>query len=426
MAKATEVGKKLLELASGLRAIGSKNRFSDHWGWQAAPLNGDDLAAMAEGLSEKFCSLTTVAVPSDLQTELDRLHESIEISRVNNVPNLYGGIQGGEAIISLFYALEALLYRLSPDADLRLIGSLSLKLKNRATQAIHRVDEAFGSIEGIEEKIADIQRAHDAAEELPVTQKQLADALATIEKQQRSLSKLEAAATNSAEQAKSEHEKILEIASSAETYLKKISGAYRAVTSQGLAQAFKQQQDALTQSMLVWVFLLLASLAVGGFIAHERFPQVATALAGKPDWGIVVVHLALAILSLSPPVWFAWVATMQIGQRFRLAEDYGYKAAISAAYEGYRAEAARLDPLLEAQLFASALGRLDELPLRLIDSHVPGSPFHEFLRSVEFKKAAEVVPGLADRAEALLRRIATTATKPAEPAKVKDDKPEGE
>jgi len=108
---------------------------------------------------------------------------------------------------------------------------------------------------------------------------------------------------------------------------------------------------------------------------------------------VILVNLFLSILSIGAPVWFAWIATKQIGDRFKLSEDYAFKASISRAYEGYRREAARLDPDLEVSLLASALGRLDELPLRLVEAKTHGSPLHELLTSEPIKTALKTVPG---------------------------------
>ena len=59
---------------------------------------------------------------------------------------------------------------------------------------------------------------------------------------------------------------------------------------------------------------------------------------------------------------------------------------------------------LEAQLFAIALGRLDEIPLRLVEANIAGSPMHELFKSVEFKQAVDEVPGFLDRVLAVLKR----------------------
>lgn len=64
---------------------------------------------------------------------------------------------------------------------------------------------------------------------------------------------------------------------------------------------------------------------------------------------------------------------------------------------------------MEGQLFSIALTRLDELPLRLVDNHVAGSPLHELIKSVEFSAAMDAVPGLRRRLDAIFRREAKTS-----------------
>jgi hypothetical protein len=118
----------------------------------------------------------------------------------------------------------------------------------------------------------------------------------------------------------------------------------------------------------------------------------------------------LSLLSVGAPVWFAWLSTKQIGQRFRLAEDYAFKASISRAYEGFRREAARFDKDMEARLLGSALSRLDELPLRLVETDTHGSPWHELASSDLVKQALKVVPGFADQVRDLAGKAMTAAT----------------
>lgn len=71
----------------------------------------------------------------------------------------------------------------------------------------------------------------------------------------------------------------------------------------------------------------------------------------QPNRGDVWTQALLAFVGVAGPIWLAWLATKQIGQRSRLAEDYAFKASVAKAYEGYRKEAARLDEKLEARLF---------------------------------------------------------------------------
>ncbi|MBK9320151.1 MAG: hypothetical protein IPM91_16035 [Bacteroidetes bacterium] len=115
------------------------------------------------------------------------------------------------------------------------------------------------------------------------------------------------------------------------------------------------------------------------------------------------VQIFLSILSLGAPIWLAWIATKQIGQRFKLSEDYAYKASVAKAYEGYRREAAKLDENLELRLFSSALTRLEEAPLRLIETEHHGSPWHELITSPQFKKAMDAVPELKDKLVSIIK-----------------------
>lgn len=84
-------------------------------------------------------------------------------------------------------------------------------------------------------------------------------------------------------------------------------------------------------------------------------------------------------------------------QRFRLAEDYAFKASVAKAYEGYRKEAARIDPEFESRLFSSALSRLEEAPLRLVKDQGHGSPLQEIMNSEAFQKIASDIPEFRDK-----------------------------
>ncbi len=112
---------------------------------------------------------------------------------------------------------------------------------------------------------------------------------------------------------------------------------------------------------------------------------------------IISINVILSILSIGAPVWFAWLSTKQIGQNFRLAEDYAFKASVAKAYEGYRREAASLDPLFEQRLFGSALTRLEEAPIRLVEARSFSSPLHEFISNDEIKKAFDTIPAFKEK-----------------------------
>ena len=177
----------------------------------------------------------------------------------------------------------------------------------------------------------------------------------------------------------------------------KLGITYSAATSAGLAKAFKQRADALNGSTYFWLFCLLAALLIAGGLGWHRFPEILSATTGKPDWGVVFINLTLGVVTLLPPAWFAWVSTKQIKQQSRLAEDYSYKAALSAAYEGYRIQAKNFDNNFSERLFSIVIDRLDELPVRLVETDNSGSPIHEFIKSNEFRKTKNNISDSKDR-----------------------------
>jgi hypothetical protein len=154
--------------------------------------------------------------------------------------------------------------------------------------------------------------------------------------------------------------------------------------------------------MWVWTFVLMSSLGAGVYFGSEHFLEL-NKLINDPltPFFSVVINALLSFMSIGAPVWIGWLATKQIGQRFRLSEDYAFKASISRAYEGYRKEAARIDEKLEeshleARLLDSALSRLDEQPLRLVETTAHGSPWHELLESDVVRDAIKSIPGFAN------------------------------
>lgn len=408
MNDAKELFDGLTLLSAALRAQPNKTRFSDHWSWQAPPLNTEDLALITDQLSQRVGALRWETEDEQRAARLASMSAAVLVCHTTTVPNLFSGFQAIDSIMSVLFAVEKTVEKLSETVDFRLLSVGAQLIKRKAGTANARLTAAVESIDGIDKKLTDIETAYQAAEDLPFTQKQLTEALREVELQQKAAQKHEIAAGLSAAEAALKKVALDKTAEDVENYLSNIKDAYRAVTSQGLAQAFRDREHALNRSMLIWVLGLLAALSAAGIIGAERFPHVIAAVTGKPEWGVVLVNVTLAAFTVAPAVWFAWVSTKQIGQRFRLAEDYAYKAAISAAYEGYRLEAARLDPLLEAQLFASALARLDELPLRLIEQNVAGSPLQDLIKSIEFKQAADSIPGFMERVLSVLKRTSQT------------------
>ncbi|HEX8047025.1 hypothetical protein, partial [Rhizobium sp.] len=162
--------------------------------------------------------------------------------------------------------------------------------------------------------------------------------------------------------------------------LQNTEDAYSAATTKGLGEAFQQRANGLSISMWAWVFGLMFALAVGAFVGGQRVEALQALISQNASYGVIWLDLMLAFISVAAPVWFAWLATKQIGHRFRLSEDYAFKASVAKAYEGYRREAARLDPAFATRLFRSALDRIEEPPIRFVENETFGSPWHEVIR----------------------------------------------
>lgn len=411
---AAKLATALHALAEGIKQLSQTGKFSDIWSWQALPMDKSDLGYMAQLIAEKLESVDWTENESAAAV-FDGLCPKVDAARQTIAPQLFGGPQASEVLAAFLSGVDLQIEAQVEPSQIRSSLSLPASLHRYVTAARLRLDSASSAIDGIEEKIKTINRAYDAAERLPATQDDIAQALKEIAAAKLEADTLTSAAKQSVFAAEVQKKALESATEQAQATLEKLEDAYRAATSQGLAKAFSDKAATLNSSMLLWVLVLLGALLTGGVVAHGRFPEILQAVTGKPDWGVVLINLVLGALTVAPAIWLAWVATKQIGQRFRLSEDYAYKAALSAAYEGYRSEAARLDPLFEARLFSTALGRLDELPLRLVEQNIHGSPWHEFLSSAEFKKAAEAMPALKDRLLAILQ--------PQKPSSVTSDAP---
>lgn len=305
------------------------------------------------------------------------------------------------------------------DKDLlpkKIISRLELYNSGLAT-----IEEKSGSIEG---KIKTINEAYDAAENLPTTLKMLRDTnqeiallkgtsssdYSEIEKKlkfaqdgAKEIEELKDTAAKLSQDAISEAKEYLgKLKDEAQTYIDKCEEAFRTTTSKGLAGAFQDKAEKLNLSIRYWVGGLIAALVAGAGVGYLRLNALETYLSNPDSSGVkLAIQLILSFLSVGAPLWFAWLSTKQIGQRFRLAEDYEFKASVSKAYEGYRREAVQLDSDFSQRLFGNALSRLEEPPLRFVEEKTHSSPIMEILSSDNFKK---IVDDGGDKIDAILEK----------------------
>jgi len=397
-----DIKKNAEEISNALATNSQQSTFSESWSLQGAPVTPRQLGFPFQLIRDKIDIASLTADDSDVRVGI--ILKILVTLKNTHIPNLYSAQVTHQIVIDTYVIIDTYLTAIiGTEGYTKAIG-LPKNFASRIKTASTQLDSTLENLVDIDKKIETIREAHDNAVDLPLTIKDLEEArsklnsaLVHFSAQSLELEKIMADANVAI--------KKMEVQSShADDLSGRIDGSYRAVTSQGLAQAFQAKERSLRTSTYVWTGFLFASLVSMAAIGYFRFPEILASLSGTPTWSVVLIELALAALSLGAPTWFAIVSTRQIGQRFKLAEDYGYKAAISAAYEGYRSEATRFGEEFQTRLFSSTLDRLDEQPLRFIDHEVGGSPAHEILSSLSklidikaAKEFAENFPSIIER-----------------------------
>ncbi|SOZ22499.1 conserved hypothetical protein [Cupriavidus taiwanensis] len=397
-----------------LSAWSGEQTMTEAFGWYAPALTRHDLAKMARSLAADIRSVDADAVDSEIESWVGDLPRRIQQLQVSVVPQLFGGNAGqaAPAFVTTIQTIRGTVlpgigWPTLPDAK-----AMPAPLARRARAAKAALDQLEPTLTGLSQQVNEIAAAHEAAESLPADLQDLAEAR----------EKMTQAATNIAVADKKAEDVLSSIfltqrmieshASTAEKLVKQCEDAYTITTSKGLAGAFDQRAGRLGWSMWIWVLGLVSALLLGSAIGAHRLELLSNAIqAEHPNWAAVAIQCVLSLISVGAPLWFAWLATKQIGQRFRLAEDYAFKASIAKAYEGYRKEAARIDPNFEHQLFGSALARLDEAPLRLVGDDTHGSPWHELASSDAARRALDAFPEVRDKMMELLREAIATGAK---------------
>ena len=341
----------------------------------------------------------------DKDGALARYLRALEFLSANTVPQIWGN--ANDAVPAYIITINALKTALEPFLIKDDSKELAIQLKNQRKR-IRGLEATLNELEPrtspLKEMVFSIEQAHETAEQLPTDLESLREARETIGKLVTE-STADKAATLAA---KTEIEKLQAelkyVSKEANDVLEECKSTYAAATSVGLAAAFSERSDSLSKSMWVWVGGLVLSLGAGGYFGSVQLQKLLELMAQKDISSLSMsINFIMAILSIGAPIWFSWLATKQIGQRFKLSEDYAFKASVSRAYEGFRKETTRFDKEMEAKLLSSALTRLDELPLRLVEAENHGSPWHELASSNIVKQAMSKIPSFPDNVKELAR-----------------------
>ena len=382
-----------------ISAYSGDETMTETWGWNCPPLTRHDLAELATNLSTRIKDLNINIIDSDYAEELDEIPKRIDIFKQYTLPYLFNG-NGKVAAPNYFSLIEWISSELEPLFSWEVLQD-NKALPKELSRRLRSIQSELASIipdqESLKSQIDTIQKATEAAETLPTD-------LEALKKARNTVNQFSTEAAESYGKIDGYQKQIVEITKLIEEkkgetdrLVSQCEEAYKITTTKGLAAAFDQRANKLSYSMWGWVVGLLIALIGGICIGSERFKVLNEAINAQKDIGHVWVQIFLSILSLGAPIWFAWIATKQIGQRFKLSEDYAFKASVAKAYEGYRKEASRIDEDLEKRLFSSALDRFEEPPLRVMEKEHYGSPWHEVISSDQFKKALETFPELKEK-----------------------------
>ena len=369
-------------------------------GWNQVGLTLPDLASFATKFGVEIREVGADSVDADGVILLTKIAAQLDQYRNNAVPQFWGanGVSAVPAYIATIEVMRERIRHLMPkyvSADSR---TLPAQLVKRIARLSSELDSVVVDRDVLAERMRLINEAFETAELLPETLVSLNQAREKVEKLASDALREAGEIGQERQAASATIDAMNGFSKEAEKLVAQCEEAYRVTTSKGLAGAFDQRASGLSQSMQLWVLALVVALGLAAFLGGQRVELLSQNLEGAdPKWGVIWLNFALSVLSVGAPLWFAWVATKQIGQRFRLAEDYAYKASIAKAYEGYRREAAKLDPAFTARLFESSLTRLEEPPLRLMEKTSHGSPLHEALNSQQIQDAIATIPNFKDK-----------------------------
>lgn len=387
---------------------------TENFGWFAPAITKQDLANVANTLVSDIRSTDGFVISPTMATIVADIPRRIELLTQHTVPHMFNA-NAGQAIPAYLSTPAFIRTTILPIVGWQAITdskSLPSNLARRVKAAQIELDNIAPNLDSLAKKIFEIESAHKVADSLPIDLQELAEARDKFNK-----------AAVAVELNKSKSDDAFGDAVRYVGYIKKYNeeakklielceAAYQITTTKGLAAAFDQRAGKLALSMWTWVIGLVIALGIGSLIGTHRLEVLSNALlAPNPNWGGIVIQSILSLLSVGAPLWFAWLATKQISQRFRLAEDYAFKASVAKAYEGYRKEAARIDPSFEHRLFNSALSRLDEAPLRLVEASTHGSPWQELANSDAARRAFGAFPELQEKVSQLLREAIASTNK---------------
>lgn len=374
--------------------------FYEIHGWQNVPLRTVDAEQQAYDIAHRLRDMAEDEDPSETQADdyWVQLAEQADLLTYENFPSDQIGMARSTFEFLSFCVLQLPTRPADVNwAEVKSKPYIPREIVNKIRSLEARLDDLLPRSTVLEEKIELIESAHSAAEQLPTD-------MAELKKSRTEVSRLQSEVQSHADQIKNHHAKsetgLIDIESNlreTDSLVERCNENYRITTSAGLAGAFESRSKSLIRTGWVWVVILAAALVAAIGIGASRLEDMKVLMATDIPTSHVVLNMLVTALGIGAPVWLAWLSTRNIGQSFKLAEDYAFKASISKAYEGYRKEAVNLDESFARTLFGSALSRLDEVPSRVLADKEHNSPLEALLDHPAIQKLVETTPELKDK-----------------------------
>jgi hypothetical protein len=368
----------LENLAQQILSIVPDDRpFAEIWGWNMPQINRHDFAALVRGPITKIQRISNLDIDEHDAIALARFPAMIQYMYNSVVGNLPGGnaFHVYLTVSSNLDAINLILYKyISQSISLEEIRGkklLPIQMIKEITAVRGQIDNPKNNVKFVEQQLGVLEKSTSLIANLNAEMQNLRQA-------REMYTETQAIISGNISQSVSSRDEILTILdemkaskNSAEEIIRLAQAAFSAQTSIGLGKEFSERAEGLKASLKFLSAVLIAVLGTAFYISYGRI-QIINQIAKIVPLNISLIwaNVISMVVSLGPIVWLAWLVTRQIGQRFRLAEDYAFKASIAKAYAGYREEAGRLKDIeFERKLFETTIRRIDEEPLRYIEKN---------------------------------------------------------
>jgi hypothetical protein len=197
-------------------------------------------------------------------------------------------------------------------------------------------------------------------------------------------------ATEAQERVNNYEDRLTHLKNDFELLHQKIESLLPGATSAGLASAFREQKARFDKSQRQWLKTFV--LAIFGLLA-AALVGLPTGPDAEKSWDPILRHLVNRLPFVVPLVWLGIFAGRNYMLALRVQEEYAYKEALSATFEGYKREMLAITspggPLPILTLCENVLRTLSQRPGRIYEGKqediTPLSPVRETVAPIVSK-----------------------------------------